>query len=101
MCDAIASIIFRSIADITPLLSDPVNCSAGNQTALFGEHGQLDSMSLVSLIVAIEEKLESEMGVAVTLASDRAMSSRRSPFATVASLTDFIQELMLEEQHAE
>jgi acyl carrier protein len=64
------------------------------ETVLYGENGQLDSIKLVHLIVAVEERVEQEFGVTVTLADERAMSMRNSPFATVASLSSYVSSLL-------
>lgn len=63
-------------------------------TALYGPSGQLDSLNLVQLIVALEQKLEEEFDVSVTLADERALSQRRSPFASVGSLSEYAQGLI-------
>ena len=62
----------------------------GEETAIIGEGAVLDSIGLVSLIVDIEQRLEMDHEVAVTLASDRAMSQRSSPFRTAGKLADHI-----------
>lgn len=58
-------------------------------TPLFGETGLLDSVGLVSLVVAVEQALEDELGLSVGLADERALSQRSSPYRTVSSLADY------------
>ena len=50
----------------------------------------------MNLIVAVEEQLVDELDVEVTLANEKAMSRRTSPFQSVDSLLDFIEELIQE-----
>jgi acyl carrier protein len=59
---------------------------------LFGGGGPLDSMALVNLILEIEEFVEDELGKTITLADEKAMSRRTSPFAKVSYLIDYINE---------
>jgi len=59
---------------------------------------KLDSLSLVTLIVDIEQKLEDDYEVVLILADDKAMSQKRSPFRSVRTLADYICQLM-EESH--
>ena len=66
-------------------------------TKLFGNDGILDSMGLVNLVVSLEERIQEEFDVAITLADESAMSLSKSPFLTVASLADYIEELLREE----
>ncbi|MCY7342795.1 MAG: acyl carrier protein [Pseudonocardia sp.] len=58
-------------------------------TDLFGAEGLLDSIGLVSLVVAVEEALDDELGIRVGLADDRALSQRHSPYRTVSSLAGY------------
>ena len=59
-------------------------------THLIGGNSPLDSISLVSLIVEIEQQVNDRFGVMITLADDRAMSETRSPFRTVGTLAALI-----------
>lgn len=68
------------------------------ETFLIGSRAVLDSIGLVTLIVDLEQRVDETYGVMLTLASERAMSQRQSPFRTVASLTDYICMLIAEEQ---
>ncbi|MBI2478225.1 MAG: hypothetical protein HYV60_06165 [Planctomycetia bacterium] len=65
---------------------------------LYGRGGVLDSLGLVNLLLAIEERLSDRFGIRVTLASDKAMSRERSPFRTTKALASFVEELL--EVHA-
>jgi len=58
---------------------------------LFGPDSALDSLGLVSLLIDIEDSLR-DAGIDVMLSDARAMSQKRSPFRSVASLVAFIQE---------
>ncbi len=60
------------------------------ETVLVGKDAVLDSLGVVSLIVEVEQRVLAEHGVAVTLANDKAMSQRNSPFRTVGLLTDHL-----------
>jgi acyl carrier protein len=58
-------------------------------TRLFGSEGILDSMGLVSLVVAVEQAIDDEYGVAVALADEHALSQRHSPYRTIGTLADY------------
>ena len=62
------------------------------ESKLFGGGGPLDSMALVNLLVDLEELIEEDYGLSVTLADEKAMSRRTSPFTRVKYLIEFIQE---------
>tara|TARA_B110001452_G_scaffold121783_1_gene101031 strand:+ start:2518 stop:2805 length:288 start_codon:yes stop_codon:yes gene_type:complete len=59
---------------------------------LFGGGGPLDSMALVNLLVDLEELIEDDFGVSTTLADEKAMSRRTSPFSRVKYLIEYIEE---------
>ena len=59
---------------------------------LFGGGGPLDSMALVNLVVDLEELIEDDYGKTITLADEKAMSRRTSPFSTVQNLIYYVQE---------
>jgi D-alanine--poly(phosphoribitol) ligase subunit 2 len=59
-------------------------------TILYGRGGVLDSLGLVHLIIAVETAIADEFQVNLTLANERAISQRSSPFRTVGTLADYI-----------
>ena len=77
-------------------LRDAVDQNGGDvsavkdDTVIVGPDAVIDSIGVVSLIVDIEQRLEMDHQVSVTLANDRAMSQRNSPFRTPAVLADHI-----------
>jgi len=70
------------------------------ETVIVGQGAALDSIAVVSLIVDIEQRLEMDHDVSVTLASERAMSQRSSPFRSVGVLADHICAVIQEGQAA-
>ncbi|RFC50369.1 MAG: hypothetical protein DUW69_000626 [Verrucomicrobia bacterium] len=70
--------------------------ATGDNPPIFGAGAPLDSLGLVNFLADLEYRLTEELGREIVLASDRAMSQGRSPFRDVASLTDYIVELLAE-----
>jgi acyl carrier protein len=92
--DRVVQCIYQVLDEFNQELPSGLKLGASLETQLYGENGQLDSINLVHLIVAVEEKIEQEFGVTVTLADERALSMRNSPFATVSSLRDYVTSLL-------
>ena len=65
---------------------------------LFGRDGHLDSLGLVNLILMVEEHLQDECHVQLTLADERAMSQNGNPFRSVQTLSAYVH-LLLNESH--
>ena len=51
---------------------------------------RLDSLSLVSVIVDVETAVADELGKAVSLTDDKAMTQDISPFSDVATLARYV-----------
>ena len=67
--------------------------SASSETSLIGRKSEVDSITLVSIIVDVEERLADQLGLDVVLADERAMSQKRSPFRTIQTLAEYVFEL--------
>jgi acyl carrier protein len=63
---------------------------------LFGTGTKLDSLGLVTLLLEIEERIHQSHGVSLTLADERAMSEKRSPFRTIAALAEYVDKRLAE-----
>jgi acyl carrier protein len=91
-----------AIGIVLSALRDAVDQNGGDAaavneaTVIVGPDAVIDSIGVVSLIVDIEQQLEMDHQVSVTLANDRAMSQRNSPFRTPAVLADHILATELE-----
>jgi acyl carrier protein len=92
--ERILQAIYNAADEINEQLAKGKRLTASPETVLFGQSGLLDSLGLVSLIVAVEQNIRGEFGSDVTLADERALSQRNSPFQTIATLTDYIGRLL-------
>jgi len=90
----IQSLIFDAIDELNAQREPERQVSKSPDTVLFGREADLDSLDLVNLIVGVEERLAERYAAALTLADERAMSRKRSPFRTVATLADYVCELL-------
>lgn len=95
----IQKVIYDSIDELNQQLSEQDRLEKSLETRLFGGNSKLDSLGLINLIVAVEQNIEDEFDISLTLADERAMSQRHSPFRTVGSLVDYISMLFEEESN--
>ena len=95
--EIIIDTIFKAVNEINKRLSKKQQLIKSISTILSGSDDKLDSLGLVNLIVAIEQNIEDEFEVSITIADERAMSQKNSPFKTVGSLADYIEMLLNEE----
>ena len=101
MKNRIVEIITNSIDEINEQLAPKDQLEVSSDTHLFGNESKLDSLALVNLIVVIEQNIEDEFDVSITIADERAMSQKHSPFRTIGTLADYIDMLLKEIQNSE
>jgi acyl carrier protein len=99
--DKIKEALFSAIDDINQLLSEEQRLEKNLNAFVYGDVGKLDSLGLVNLIVAVEKKIEDDFGILITLADDKAMSKKNSPFRTVGTLVNYISVLLEEKSNGE
>ncbi|MCK5679857.1 acyl carrier protein [bacterium] len=88
--------IFEAIDELNEQFQKEQRLSKSTNTTLFGETGKLDSLGLVNLIVATEQRLEETFNLSLTLADEKAMSQKNSPFRSIGTLAQYISKLLQE-----
>ncbi len=85
--------IYAAIDEINLSLDETERLEKSEATIIFGEGGKIDSVGLVNLVMATEQYLYDETGCELLLASEAAMSRRRSPYRSVGALADYAVEV--------
>ncbi|ULB11403.1 hypothetical protein ORIO_16180 [Cereibacter azotoformans] len=67
--------------------------SSDPNAVLYGEGSPLDSLGLVNFVMAAEQHVGDETGLDIVLASESAMSRKRSPYRSLRSLADYAAEI--------
>jgi acyl carrier protein len=88
----VVAAINSAIDDLNEVLEPAEQLAKSADVALIGQDASLDSLGLVNLIVLVEEKIQQQFGVGITLVDERAMSQSKSPFRTLGTLAEFVQE---------
>jgi acyl carrier protein len=96
MNDRITHLIYKAVDQINEQLEEGKKLEKSVETVLFGKSGKLDSLGVVNLIVATEEIIEDEFAVILTIADERAMSQKKSPFRTIGTLSNYVSSLLKE-----
>ena len=90
----IQGIVLKTVDELNADRPPAQHISHDDAAVLFGRNGTLDSLGLVNLIVAIEQRIGDEFNTYITIADAKAMSQSRSPVSTVKSLVDYIESLL-------
>ena len=91
---AILDLVLTAVQSLNEELDPSRQLQLAEDTLLFGEGSDLDSLSLVSVIVDIETAVADQFGEPISLTDDKAMSRPVSPYTHVGALVDYIFELL-------
>jgi acyl carrier protein len=89
--EEISKIVLSVFGEILIDRDDIDQYEINEKTQLMGSNSLLDSIDLVTFIVSLEQYLEDEFSITITIADENAMSQKESPFKTLGTLVDFIQ----------
>jgi acyl carrier protein len=90
----LVALIVKTLQELNAQQEKKAPIELGSETPLFGRSGILDSVGLVTLVVAVEQAIEDELGVSVSLADEKAMSQRSSPYRSIGALAEYAGRLL-------
>ena len=94
--EKILEAVYDAIREVNEQIDEDQQLELSSETILVGDGSNLDSIGLVSLIVTAEQNIEDMFGLSLTLADEKALSQKKSPFRTVGSLVDYVELLINE-----
>ncbi len=92
MQEKIMEIIIDAISDLNEELQYDTLNTVNRETPIFNGEYAIDSLSLVRLVTTLESRIANEFDPKITLADEKVMSQRNSPFKTAGTIADFIAE---------
>ena len=96
MNNKLLDVIFSSVDEFNNQINGKVIINKSTDTILMGSKSELDSLGVVNLLVIIEQNIEDEFDVNITIADEKAISQKNSPFRTIGTLADYIDKLLKE-----
>lgn len=88
----ILNLVIESVKEIGEEKEQKILVNPTESTRLLGD--TLNSIELVMLIAELEQRIADQLNVQLTLADDRAMSQKTSPFRTIKTLVEYIEILL-------
>jgi len=88
----IETLVIETVRQLAADFDYPALREPSTATALYGDGGPLDSMDLVNLIADLEGAVAMHFGVTISLTDEKAMSAKNSPYRSIASMADAIEE---------
>ena len=89
--------ILKTIKDFNYTLPVNEHISENLNSTIYGKNSTLDSLGLVSFIVELEQNIEDDFEQAISLADEKAMSQKTSPYQNINTLADYISKLLVKE----
>lgn len=86
--------------EINLSMTPETRVSTDPEAVLFGEGSPLDSVGLVQVVMAAEAHLADVTGLDIVLASEAAMSRKRSPYRSLKLLAEYAVEISGKEEDA-
>jgi acyl carrier protein len=87
------TLVHRAIDTINRQLPVERRLKKMPETVIIGPGGELDSLGIITLVIALEEMVSQAVGQPVQLLDETALASNNSPFQTIGSLTRFLEAL--------
>jgi|ERR1035437_1504927 acyl carrier protein len=87
-------VIYTCIDELNSEMESKSQITKTPETVIFGDESPIDSLGLVNLVVSLEQAINDEFNLELTLADEKAMSEKSSPFRTVSTLADYILKLI-------
>lgn len=92
--DRICRTVFRAIDAVNETLAPVQRIEKSIETRLMGNGTEMDSITIVNLILETEMSVEEEFGVSINLSNEETMDPELSPFSSIATLTAYIEQLL-------
>jgi len=84
--------VFEAIDKMNAQLPKGVVIEKSEDAALYGKSGKLESLDFVAFIMEVETAVQNEFDVEFMLTDENMLSKESSPFLTVGSLIEHIEE---------
>lgn len=95
--ERIAKAVYAAVDELNAQLPGGVHVEKALDAPLYGSTGKLESLDFVTLIMEVEEKINAEFGTDITIADEDLLSKEKSPFSTLGTLIEYLQELLKQE----
>jgi len=92
--ERIAKAVYAAVDELNEQLPKGVQIEKSLDAPLYGTSGKLESLDFVTLIMEVEEKIKTEFGVDLTIADENLLSKEKSPFSTLGTLIEYLEEVL-------
>lgn len=91
---SVLEIIYEAVDQVNKVATIESRVEKQPSTVLLGEKGGLDSLGMVSFIIAVEEGLEAEYDVQISLVEGTSLTDNDSHLQTIGALNVHIRRIV-------
>jgi acyl carrier protein len=92
--DRIQKAVYAAVDELNRQLPGGVQVEKSLDAPLYGASGKLESLDFVTLIMEVEEKINAEFGTDITIADENLLSKEKSPFSSLETLIEYLDEML-------
>jgi acyl carrier protein len=98
--ERIVKAVYAAVDELNQQLPKGVSVDKSLDAPLYGATGKIESLDFVTFIMEVEEKIKAEFGVNLTIADENLLSKEKSPFSSLRTLIEYLEELLKQEHLA-
>lgn len=98
--ERITNAVYAAVDELNQQLPKGTQVEKAPDAPLYGSSGKLESLDFVTLIMEVEEKINAEFGTDITIADEHLLSKQSSPFSSVRTLVEYLEEVLKNESSA-
>ena len=91
--ETVRNVVFNAIDEMNELLPKGRKINKNLEEVILGKGG-LDSLDLINFLVAVEEKVEGQFGITISLLNENAVEDMKSHEGTTGGLVDYVLNLL-------
>jgi len=92
--DNILEIVYAALDDADAQSLDGAPVKKSPDAPLLGSDQGVDSLTIVNLVVAIEEQIQSRLGKTIVLVDEDSLALQEHPFRTVGTLASYVEKVI-------
>ena len=97
MEERVLKAVYDAIDALNAQLPPGVSVEKSLDAPLYGATSKLESLDFVTLVMEVEEKINADFGTDITIADEHLLSKQSSPFSSVRTLIEYLEEVLKNE----
>ena len=86
--------VYGAIDELNKQLPKGSQVEKAPDAQLYSTEGKLESLAFLTFIMEVESRIQDEFGIELLLTDDNLLSKQKSPFATLGTLIEYLEQLV-------